>query len=126
MRWASAMRASSNSSARVIPPRSAAADEQAERDQDDAAVGVDRCPASNGTYATPARAARAGRVRGARRLVRNPTGRVRLATLRLLERTPEGVVQQAETERDLAQFLAPAPGADPLRAPEELRAVTLR
>ncbi|MEA3137762.1 MAG: hypothetical protein QOC71_2043 [Thermoplasmata archaeon] len=69
---------------------------------------------------------RAGRVEGARRLVTNPTGQVRVATLRLLEATPDGKAGVAL--EDARRCLAPVARnvSDPLRTLEGLRAATLQ
>jgi hypothetical protein len=67
-------------------------------------------------------ALRSRTVPGARRLVLDPTARVRVATLRLLEATPDGRVRLAEAERCLAGIAKP--GDDPLRTLEGLRRAT--
>lgn len=66
--------------------------------------------------------ARAGSVPGARRVLLHPSGRVRVATLRLLEATPDGRVRAAAAE-ECFRGIAPA-GADPLATLRALRTAT--
>lgn len=67
-------------------------------------------------------ALRSHQVPGARRWLWNPTGRVRAATLRLLEATPDGRVQAAQARLCLAGIAATGP--DALRTLAALRAAT--
>jgi len=68
---------------------------------------------------------RSGTVEGARRWAMNPTGRIRLATLRLLELSPDGQVPTAEAHRWLRGFVA-SPGDQPVLTLEALRMATLQ
>jgi hypothetical protein len=67
---------------------------------------------------------RVHRVEGARRFLRNPTGRVRVATLRLLEAAEDGRFDRSDAERCFAGIARI--GASPLRSLEGLRAATLQ
>jgi hypothetical protein len=63
-------------------------------------------------------------VPGASRLVANPTGRVRVATLLLLEAASDGRVSRADAERAFEGIARV--GEEPLRTLESLRAATLQ
>jgi len=67
---------------------------------------------------------RAHRVQGARRLLLNPTGRIRAATLALLEAAPERDVSRSTAARCLDGICAV--GASPLQTLAGLRAATLQ
>jgi hypothetical protein len=69
-------------------------------------------------------ALRAHRVPGARRLVANPTGRVRVATLRMLEAARDGYVDAAQARRLLSGIARS--GEDPMGTLRGLRAATFQ
>lgn len=66
---------------------------------------------------------RGWRIPGKARLVLHPTGKVRVATLRLLAASPGGRLPPDALTNHLR---APGPGADPLRRLDELRRATLQ
>ena len=68
--------------------------------------------------------ARAWRLPRAHHLAVNPTGRVRVATLRLLERSPDGTVRSEAAEACLGPPARAVP--DPLRLLDALRRATLQ
>ncbi len=67
---------------------------------------------------------RAGQVEGARRLILNPTGRVRIATIALLTAAEDGRVRAGDASRCLSGLARI--GANPLHALERLRGATLQ
>lgn len=68
--------------------------------------------------------ARAGQVPGGKRLVLNPTGKVRVGTLRLLEATPDGQVTPEDARRHLGSLASVE--RQPLATLEALRGATLQ
>jgi hypothetical protein len=67
---------------------------------------------------------RAARIEGARRLLKHPTGRVRVATLRLLEASLDGRVAPEAAKRYLGPLVPDT--RDPLRVLHSLRNATLQ
>ncbi|MBI2077538.1 MAG: hypothetical protein HYT80_04080 [Euryarchaeota archaeon] len=67
---------------------------------------------------------RSGKLPGLRRVARHPTGRVRVATLRLLECSPDGRLRPEDVERNLSSVARIS--QPPLRLLAALRTATLQ